>query len=98
MLFKGCVEVIYLMKVQVRLNDVFLDYERWRAAGSPEGFVWAINSAEAYPGLTFINDSERAASWTVRANMPMHELLIETNVYELRLVFADLSVTAEPPG
>jgi hypothetical protein len=98
MLFRGCVEAIYVMKVQVDLNDVYLDYKLWRAAGSPDGFVWAVNSAEAYPGLTYIDDSERAVLWTAKASMPMHELSVETNVYELRVVFAELSVTAEPPG
>jgi len=98
MLFSGCVEVAYVMKVQLDLDDMFIDYKRYQAAGSPDGFVWAVNAAEAYPGPTYVDDSERAAVWKGKVHLPMHELSIETNVYELRLVFAELSVTVEALG
>jgi hypothetical protein len=31
-------------------DDVFIDYEVWQAASNPEGFVWGVNWADAYPG------------------------------------------------
>src|SRR5688572_3649095 len=66
-LFKLCVEANYVSAVSpsaTLADDVFVDYERWKAAGQPDGFVWGVNSADAYPGLTYVETSGRAATWT----------------------------------
>jgi hypothetical protein len=73
-------------------DDVFIDYEKWEAAGNPEGFVWGVNATDAYPGLSYVIDSPLAASWTARLGHEMHEVTVETNTFILRLVCHDLRV------
>ena len=98
-LFRGCVEAHYVSAVVpagFSMDDVLIEYERWRAAGEPEGFVWGVNRADAYPGLTYVDRSAKAAGWSERLGLPMHEVTIETNTYALRLVFHDVTVTVTP--
>jgi hypothetical protein len=73
-------------------DDVFIDYERWEAAGNPEGVVWGVNWADAEPGLSYVTDSSSAASWTERLGHKMHEVIIRTNFFVLRLICHDLRV------
>lgn len=73
-------------------DDLFTDYESWGRAGHPEGFVWAQDYAVAYPGLSYVDDSSLAEDWTRRLGQPMHEVVLETNVFELRLVCHGLRV------
>jgi hypothetical protein len=73
-------------------DDVFTDYQAWEAAGNPEGFVWGVKWADAYPGLSYVEDGSLAASWAERLAHEMHELVIETNTFALRLVCHDLRV------
>ena len=96
-LFRGCVEAHYLNLVVPNvyptfMDDRFIDYQQWEAADCPEGFVWGVNEADAYPGWKYIEDSERASAWAEKLNLPMHEIEIETNTYRLTLVFHDLTV------
>jgi hypothetical protein len=72
--------------------DVFIDFEEWEAADNPEGFVWGVKSAASYPGLSYVTDSSLAASWAERLGHEMHEVMIETNTFFLRLVCHDLRV------
>jgi hypothetical protein len=51
-----------------------------------EAFVWAVG-ADAYPGPTYIADSRDAAKWSLSLGRRMHEVMLNTNVYRLRLVF-----------
>lgn len=73
-------------------DDVFTDYAAWEAAGNPEGFVWGVNWADAYPGFSYVSDSALASSWTERMGREMHEIVVETNTFVLRLVAADLVI------
>ena len=73
--------------------DVFIDYAKWAEAGEPEGFVWGACWSTAYPGLTYIDDSPRADYWSTRLGRPMHEISLETEDFELRVVFHDFTVT-----
>jgi hypothetical protein len=36
-------------------DDLFIDYETCERAGNPEGFVWGVNWADAYPGLEYVD-------------------------------------------
>jgi hypothetical protein len=78
---------------QASWGDAFLDHEAYRQAGEPEGFLWAVEYADAYPGLTYVENSDRARMWSDRMRREMHEVILETNVYSLHLVFHDLTVT-----
>lgn len=101
LVFRGCVEVYYRSNLQnLDLDDVYIDFQRWEKAGQPAGFVWGVNYADAYPGARYVDASERAASWQQALGRTMHEVMIETNTYNLALVFAELLGTTEnvPPA
>ena len=51
-----------------------------------------VGYADAYRGLSYVADSERAARWTEKVGRAMHEIQIETNVYILEIVCHDLRV------
>lgn len=92
--FTHCVEAHCRTRVVGRVwaeswDDVFTDYERWEAAGEPEGYVWGSNWSMAYPGLTVVDDgdSETAKDWSRRTGRPFHEVLLETDRFAIRLVF-----------
>ncbi len=72
--------------------DEFTSYAAWEAAGSPDGFVWGVEWADAYPGASTVIDSARAAEWSHRLGRAMHEVEIETNAYTLRLICHDLQI------
>ena len=73
-------------------DDLFLSYEAWEQAGNPSGYLWAVEWAAAYPGLSYVDGSEAAAEWSARLGVPMHEVRLETNVFELRLICHGLSI------
>jgi hypothetical protein len=73
-------------------DDIFIDYEAWQAAGTPEGFVWGTERAEAYPGLSYVANSERAQVWSQAIGREMYEVMIETDVFVLDLVCHDVQI------
>jgi hypothetical protein len=73
-------------------DDLFIDYSEWLKSGSPSGYVWGVCTSEVYPGARYIKDSILAEKWTSKLGKTMHEVIIETNAYSVRLVFHDLSV------
>jgi hypothetical protein len=95
--FTHCVEVHVTTAVrddvwQESWEEVFTDYDAWQAAGIPDGFVWGVDHADAYPGLSYVKESSRANLWTERLSREMHEILIETNTFVLNLVCHDLRI------
>lgn len=95
-LFVGCAEALCRTAltpdgfVRCLPDDFVLSGPDYPAKDDPPGFVWGVRWAAAYPGLRYLADGERAREWTARLGRPMHEVLLETNAYALRLVFADL--------
>lgn len=73
-------------------DDLFTDYGAWEAAGNPAGYVWRVNWALAYPGLSYIHGSEHARRWTELLGHDMHHVRIESNALALDLVFHDLQL------
>jgi hypothetical protein len=73
-------------------DDVFTDRKRWESAGEPAGFVWGVAFVEAYPGMSYVESSERALHWAEALGQSMHEVRIETNIVDLRIVFHELRV------
>ncbi len=54
--FTHCVALEYETRVRddvwpVSWADEFLDYQRWIAAGEPDGYVWGSEWSMAYPGV-----------------------------------------------
>jgi hypothetical protein len=54
--------------------------------------VWATERADAYPGLSYVAKSGRAAAWSASFEAEMHEVRIETNVFALDIVCHDLKI------
>jgi hypothetical protein len=79
-------------------DDAFINYEDWLRAGEPDGYVWGTCFAHAYPGLSYVPDSELAASWAKRMGREMHEVLIESNAHKIELVCHDLIVLRAAAG
>jgi hypothetical protein len=67
--------------------------EAWHRLG---GYVW-VEYAVAYPGPSYVTDSPEAARWSRELGHQMHEVRIETNVYNLRLIFHRLSCEPVDP-
>lgn len=78
-------------------DEHFTDYAAWERAGEPDGFVWGVCWADAYPGMSYVEDSDRARRWSERLAREMHEVAIETNTFRLELVFHDLVVEEARP-
>lgn len=74
-------------------DNVFLDYQAWEAANCPSGYVWGVCWIGAYPGLSYIDGSSAAHEWSERLGHPMHEVYIETNAHNIRLIFHDVEIT-----
>lgn len=93
--FIGCVESHYETKLgkifEQSISDEFVysgpDYPE---KPDPDGFIWGVRFADAYPGLKYVEDGKRAEYWSQKTGRKMHEILLETNAYFLRLVFADI--------
>jgi len=73
-------------------DDVFIDFETWQKAGSPDGYVWGVCYSAVYPGLTYVEGSHLAHEWSERLGKPMHEVFIETNGHNIQLVFHDIKI------
>lgn len=73
-------------------SDDFIEYERWEAAGHPDGYVFGTNWSNAYPGFAVPEDNDKAASWSNKLNRKMHSASIETDRFKLTLVFHDVSL------
>jgi hypothetical protein len=83
---------------RVSWDDHFTELAAWKRAGEPEEFVFGVRWADAYPGGQLVQDSALARDWSERLGRTMHEAVIETNTYTLRLVFHDLHVTRVAVG
>src|SRR5512140_3302561 len=96
--FTHCPEVATITAVpdaawQQAWADDYSDYARWIAAGEPEGYVWGVSWSMACPGLSYVEDSQSAQRWSERLGRPMHEVLIETDAYQIRILFHDFILT-----
>ena len=98
--FLGCMEARYevtLPPEAISMDDRLLSKEFAHAPDRPPAFFWAVASAcSAEEGITYSRTSERALYWSARLALPMHEMVIGTNVFRLALVFHDLAVQPAP--
>ena len=93
--FIGCVEAAYQSTSdgwfsKSLSDDLVLSGADFPEKQNPPGFVWGVRYATAYPGLKYVDDGARAEYWSRKVGRKMHEVLTGTNVYSLRLVFADI--------
>lgn len=68
-------------------DDVFLD---WELSKDMEGYIWGTNWSLAYPGITALIDDEEAAKWGRQIGRPMYAATLETDRFNLRLIFHSL--------
>lgn len=68
-------------------DDCFTNMDDYKKAGEPEGYIWGINSTLAYPGFSYLADSEKADEWTHKLNKQMREVKVEAEILKLRLIF-----------
>ena len=100
--FRGCMEARYTVTLPpgaISLDDRLLSREASAVPDAPDGFMWCVRSAcSAEEGVTLTANSDRARSWTERLGLPMQEIVIGTNVYQLALVFHELQVQQVQAG
>ena len=94
--FIGCVEAVYTSKIRPEaitqsLSDEFVysgpDYPD---KDDPKGFIWGVRYSNAYPGWAYSENGKQAKRWTKLMNRKMHEFVLETEAFQLTLVFADV--------
>jgi hypothetical protein len=95
--FTHCPEVLVVTNLsdanwKQAWSDAFTNYADWQTAGEPEGFVWGVCWSNAYPGITYVDNSQRALKWTERLGVTMHEVTLETEAFLLQIIFHDFSV------
>lgn len=93
--FVGCVEAHYETKLRENFTQSLSDENvhsgpEYPDKDEPDGFIWGVRFAESYPGLMYVENGERAIHWSRIVGRSMHEIALETNCFNLRLVFADL--------
>ena len=98
--FLGCMEARYEITLPpdaISMDDRLLSKDFAHAPDRPAAFHWAVASAcSAEEGVTYSRTSERALHWSERLGLPMHEVVIGTNVFRLALVFHNLAVQPAP--
>ncbi len=90
--FKHCYDLTYRILVEDDVikkswNDIFTNFEVWKKNNEPDGFVWGINWSLAYPGFEQIKNSDKAKNWSNRLGKKMHEVKLETNSFQINLIF-----------
>ena len=74
-------------------GDEMINYEAWLAAGEPEGYVWGNNWSMAFPGLSIPAEDPSAELWTKKLGKPMHAMRLETDRFNLIVVFHGVKTT-----
>jgi hypothetical protein len=100
--FSHCVSVAVETSVRDNVwreswDDLFINNDAWEKAGAPEGYLWAVANSLAYPGPSFVEETERAHIWSRRLGKHMWEVKIRTNAHNIELIFHDLH-TSEITG
>src|ERR1044072_6086725 len=70
-------------------DDCFIDYKEFEKAGEPEGYVWGTNWANAYPGFSNVSNSLKANEWTKKLGKEMKELLVQSEIFKINLIYHD---------
>ena len=92
--FVGCVEAHYQTELGHGFTRSLSDEHVYSGPAYPDkeepcGFIWGVRFAESYPGLTYVENGERAQHWSEVLERKMHEVFLERKAYNLRFVLAD---------
>jgi len=77
------------------LDPRLIDFEAGRIL---DGYVWGVNWQNLYPGMSLVEHSAEATTWSDALGLPFHEALIECNGHNISLVFSDLVTTTVASG
>lgn len=96
-LFKHCYDLSYQTIADENIllqswDECFIDFEEFKRAGEPEGYVWGTNWANAYPGFSNMENSPNATKWSERLKKEMKELLVESEVYKINLIYHNWTI------
>ncbi|TMK58300.1 MAG: hypothetical protein E6G54_07985 [Actinobacteria bacterium] len=72
------------------LDERLTDREIARS-GSIEGHIW-VGSQELYPGGHLVDASDPARAWSDAIEIDFQEIVLESNVQAITLIFSDLEV------
>ena len=92
-IFKGCIKADFKVIVKPEhysMDDRLLDLSRQSESDYPNGFIWGVNYAVTYPGLTLTENSDELIQLEKTYGLKFNKIFIETNAYELTLIFHDL--------
>jgi hypothetical protein len=73
------------------LDDGLIDFQVSKEHNLT-GHVWGANYALAYPGFSVVGESQEAKELSEMLGVQMHEVLFETNVYEIRFLAHDFEL------
>lgn len=68
-------------------SDHFTDYKQWEEAGCPAGYVFGANWSLAYKGFEAMEDCASAAEWASKLDRPMFAATLQTDLFELEVIF-----------
>ena len=71
-------------------DDRFIDFEAYKAAGEPEGYLWWYNWSCAWPGLKAPDSTPDSLRWTEKLGKSMYEMSIATDRFLMTMIFHDL--------
>jgi hypothetical protein len=95
LIFTHVVDLKYETRVDEKVwpiswADEFTDYDRWKAAGEPEGYLFGTRWSLAYPGISILSASPEAQDWSSRLQRPMYSASVETDGFCISLVFSEV--------
>ena len=94
-LFKGCVEVNYkciLPEAAFSMAEANINLKLYETDPEADGYFW-ISHADVYPGWQLIENDKDAMNYTKKHNYDFIKIQIETNVFQLDIIFNDLDIT-----
>lgn len=94
-IFKGCIETNFKNNIKPEyfsMDDRSLDLTKQNDFDYPKGFIWAAG-VMVYPGWRLEENTEELKRLERLYNIKFHKIYIETNAYNLDLIFHDLEVT-----
>lgn len=93
-IFKGCMEVNFKNTVEPEsfsMDDRLLELNRQDEPDYPQRFIWDAG-AIAYPGWKLEENTEELETLEKVYHLKFYKFYIETNAYNLDLIFHDLEV------
>lgn len=93
--FKGCIEVSFKNTVgpeSFSMDDRLLDLNRQFEPDYPQKFIWDVG-ADAYPGWKLEENTEELITLETLYTLKFYKFYLETNAYNLDLIFHDLEIT-----